>query len=282
MNLAQPVVAILPVFNEESRIKNTLVYYSSSLTCPLYIVDSYSSDQTVSICSDFAELFPLGLSVLYRKNNGTTETQEWIDWLLHELSYEFFIFLSCSEVLSPQCLDLYASSVDLGYDLVYVHRRSFFLGGDISQVYSRPKDIVRGKKSYFPLCRFASRRALSSIPTFIHDNWLSSARFVNTLFSHDETCFACHYKNSDLTANLIKHISYAKNDAEKNSDLRKSFIRIIREILYIVFFAITFRLKPHLLIDLLMRVGYHINVITFLVFNSSLESNSAEPNRSIL
>jgi len=268
------LAAVLPIFNEQSRIVKTLTYYASRLTCPLYIVDAGSSDQTLAICNDFTKIYTCGLFILHHKNSGTTESQEWIDWLLGEMPHNYFIFFSCSELISPQSLELFSRSISLGHDLVYVNRKSFSLGRDVSAVYSKPIDIAFGKYSYFPLCRFASRHALSSIPTYIHDNWLSSARSVNAYFAYDKSCFVSHYKNPDLTANLLKHISYAKEDAEKCPRLFIVVLRVFREIAYILYFALTFRLNANLLLELLMRLGYHANMAIFIIFNAYLRDKS--------
>lgn len=70
------ISVVIPVFNEERRIKQTLAAvwdYFESRDAEILIVDDGSSDRTVQIVNDFAATHP-GLRVLAEKHRGKAAT----------------------------------------------------------------------------------------------------------------------------------------------------------------------------------------------------------------
>jgi len=259
------MLAILPVLDEQNRIQSTLEYYSVILPCQLVIVDAGSSDSTINLCHRYSKLFRHPIHLTCRPNNGTTEEQDWIDWLINSFPSDYYLFLSCSERIPAQSINLYQTHSSNAIDLVYVPRRSLLNEDDISLVYSRLQDLIIFRSTYFPVCRFASSLALQQIPTIIHDNWLSSAHLVNTLFVRNPVNCIEHRKNPDIYLNLRKHIDYAKNEAMLGFPLIKYTLKIHRELTYLFLLAVTLRLNRSILTELLMRIIYHLNIITIRV-----------------
>lgn len=88
---------ILPVFNEESRIKAVIPYLKQ--WAPLLIVDNYSSDSTIEIVKIYLDNSTRFLQVA---NNGAGQTSEWTAEVLSYSSRNYVVFSSCSEFISPQ------------------------------------------------------------------------------------------------------------------------------------------------------------------------------------
>jgi hypothetical protein len=264
-----PIIAILPVKNESSRISATLSYYEACLNdIPLYIVDAFSSDETLSVCRKHSINSTCQLCILQKDNHGTTEDPEWMRWLVDAIPSESYIFLSCSEFISVSVLNDIKIKQKLNYDLAFYHRRSTLWGRNVSAVYSGIGDLILFRTTFRPICRFASARALTIVSTRIHDNWISQSDLVKSVFVRDKSLEILHCKNPCISSNLRKHYDYARVEAGVDRRIPMHFMRFFREIVYVLLLALTLRLSRACFVELLMRISYRAAIICLI-----LESN---------
>ena len=255
---------ILPVYNEEDRINSTLDYCIRDLGIKenLIIIDAFSQDKTKLLVDEYIKKFKF-ISLLSKKNDGTTETQEWVNWLLENIKSKYYIFLSCSEKITKKTLDLYKTNLKKDIDLIYVNRKSMLNNNDISYIYSNLFDVLFFKKTYMPLCRFASYKGLKIINTSIHDNWLTESKKVNTLHKKQNKYSILHFKRGSFIKNSYKHLDYAKLESNKKNLIPISYLRFLREFIYLLLLTITFRINRAIFIELNLRMIYHLQKIGF-------------------
>jgi hypothetical protein len=260
------IVAVLPVRNEASRIADTLTHYQGLLEgMPLYVVDAFSTDDTLAICRKHAINICCKLHILQKVNKGTTEDPDWMEWLTSFVPSNSYLFLSCSEYIDLPVLNDIRSKMECGYDLVYYHRRSLLWGRDISAVYSRMLDLILFRPTFRPICRFASSRALSTIETVIHDNWISQSSLVKSIFVKNRSLNVLHCKNPSVVANLGKHLEYAKVEAAVDMRISIHLLRLCREFVYVFLLAVTFRLSRACFAELFMRISYRASIVCLIL-----------------
>jgi hypothetical protein len=260
------VAAILPVKNESSRIADVLAHYQGLLgDIPLYVIDAFSDDDTLAICKQHAINNSCALYILQKENKGTTEDPHWMNWLTSRVPSDSYLFLSCSESIELSVLNDIRSKMDKGYDLVYYHRRPLLWGQDISAVYSRIIDLVLYRSTFRPICRFASSKALSIVETRIHDNWISQSLLVKSAFVRNQSLEILHCKNPSVSANLRKHLDYAKVEAAVDTRINIHLLRLCREFVYILLLAVTFRLSRACFAELLMRISYRASIVCLIL-----------------
>jgi glycosyltransferase involved in cell wall biosynthesis len=258
---------VLPVSNEESRLREVLEYYKI-LGDRIYIVDNCSTDSTVAIASEY------NTYIVSHRNDGSTENPSWFRWLLSTIKAEKYLFLSCSERFTYSALRFLAEIEPQSVDLCYMPRVSY-TGGQKSLIYGSIVSIVGLSSETLNVCRFISRNALleSCDKIIIHDNFRS--------FRYRHNCVTCNQKNiyikhmRPLTSydTLAKLLAYARIEAGSRSCGFQSFLilfsKIIREFLVAVILFFSFRLSRIRLRELLARVIYHLSV--FLILDSSAE-----------
>ena len=256
---------ILPVFNEK-RLKKILDYYLNDIgtSANLIIIDSFSNDNTPRIIKEYCKKFK-NVKYIQKKNQGTTETQEYMNWFLENVISDYYIFLSCSEIITRDTFELFNNYMKKEIDLLYVNRKSILNGRDISYVYSKLIELILFKKTYMPLCRLASNSALKKIKTSIHDNWLSESHKVNSKFIKNQKYNILHYKNNSFRVNSLKHLDYAKLEQINKFLIYDSILKIVREILYLIILLITFRLNKELIQEFNLRIIYHLQKIHFKI-----------------
>lgn len=263
--MKQKVACILPVKNEEERIEKILDHYTNIISHDLIVVDAGSDDKTLDLLRDHHINNTVNVSVLVKINNGTTESNEWIDWLLQTVPSKFYVFLSCSEFFGIEAYNFALSQLVNGINLVYLPRISRLNGDDISCVYSKFSDLLLFRSSHFPICRFISRKALDSIDTHIHDNWLSQSHLVATIFSYDKNLSITHHKTSNFSKTVIKHLDYAKTEAKIRPQLYFHLIRLARELVYVLIITITLRMTRSVFEELLHRIIYRLMIIVKII-----------------
>jgi glycosyltransferase involved in cell wall biosynthesis len=257
---------ILPVRNESARIGKLLSHYQQLLEGKLlYIVDAFSTDDTVAICRQHSINLTSKLHILRKGNSGTVEDPAWFEWLVSTVRADSYIFLSCSEFIDSSVMHDIAMKAQLGYDLIYYNRRSMLWGTDISAVYSSLADLLLFRTSYFPICRFASRNALETVETKIHDNWLSQVELVRSVFVRDRNLSIIHQKNPSVLNNLFKHVDYANVEASSGSMLLGHYLRLLREIIYLLVLFFTFRLSRACLAELMLRISYRASIVGLIL-----------------
>lgn len=82
---------ILPVCNEEKRIRRVIEYYKG--IAPILVIDNYSKDQTEAIVKEY------GLQLIKKNNHGATQTPEWVREVFALVSTDYVLWLSASEFI---------------------------------------------------------------------------------------------------------------------------------------------------------------------------------------
>ena len=146
----------------KKKVKNTDYYLNDiGTSANLIIIDSFSNDNTPKIIKEYCKKFK-NVKYIQKKNQGTTETQEYMNWFLENVISDYYIFLSCSEIITRDTFELFNNYMKKEIDLLYVNRKSILNGRDISYVYSKLIDLILFK-TYMPLCRLASNSGLKKI-----------------------------------------------------------------------------------------------------------------------
>ena len=257
---------ILPVFNEEDRIETTLDYYIKELEInnEILIIDAFSKDKTKAIIKNYTKKYNF-IKFTEKENNGTPETNNWISWLIKNYYSDYYIFLSCSERINKKTLELYFKSIDKKIDLIYVNRKSTLNNKNISSIYSNILDLILFRHTYMPLCRFASFKSLKKINTYIHDNWLSESYKVNTKHIKLSQYNIIHNKRDSFEKNSLKHLDYAIVESQNTKSILIPIAKLFREILYLIILSFTFRLNKSLIIELILRMNYHLQIIGVII-----------------
>ena len=247
---------ILPTYNEKDRIDAVLTYYSA-FDIQVIVVDNYSTDETAAIASTY----PFTLTVL-NKNSGTTETREWTDWLLDSYPFDYYVFFSCSERLSPRFMSSISDFHVSGLDLVYVNRSSF-TGSSPSLVFDHPLDLLFFRQSYLPCCRFVSARCLASIEINIHANFRPYRTYWNSKDIYDPEFAMIHIRPVVDCLQLRKMLEYASIDAcllfsECGSGGRQAFRLVLRELVVLLILMLQLRLTSIRKRELFARVAMHL------------------------
>lgn len=120
LNLA----VVILTFNEELNLEKCLKSVSS-LACPIYVIDSFSTDKTEEIARKY--------NAIFIQNNFTTHTLQWkfalevidknIDWVLGLDADQ-----TLSNELQVEINNLFNTTTDLPHNGYYIQRNNYFLG----------------------------------------------------------------------------------------------------------------------------------------------------------
>lgn len=112
---------ILPVYNEEARIRRVVEYYRPFAR--MIAVDNFSTDRTVEILKE------LNIETVQYKNPGTAQTPECIKFMTSLADTDYVLFLACSEFMPVTLMNLFEDTVKSGkYDVVSCVRNSYTSG----------------------------------------------------------------------------------------------------------------------------------------------------------
>ena len=253
---------ILPAFNEEARIVQTLTYYSF-LSKKIYIIDNHSTDKTLELASNF------DVEVITHANSGTIESPEWTLWLLNKLQYQYFLFLSCSEEISHDALYSIKSLVKRKIELCY-WRRISYTHKNKSLIFDPLIDLLPfQEKGKYP-CRFASGRVLRDyyLNIKIHDNFHCFRHYCSFIEDPNKGNCIKHYRPSTDFNVLKKLLYYAKAESNEallsptTNNLTANFylIRCVRELFYLVVLFLSFRLTQVRANELFARIILHLQI----------------------
>jgi hypothetical protein len=120
--LYESFAMILPVFNEETRVRRVIEYYRTYAR--IIAVDNNSSDRTVAILKE------LGIPVVGHTNEGTHQTTEDVRFFLSLAETPYVLFLSCSEFIPASLLAKFDRIAREGfYEVVSNPRGGIYTGG---------------------------------------------------------------------------------------------------------------------------------------------------------
>jgi len=253
---------VLHTFNEEKRIVKTLDYYSK-LNKKIYLIDNNSTDKTVELASHY------DVEIIFHPNSGTTESSEWVSWLLDELPSEYYLFLSCSEEISYHALFSIDSLIKHKIDLCY-WRRISYTHNQVSLIFDSFYDLLTFRKKGQYTCRFASQRSLrdNHLNIKIHDNFRLFRDRCS--FIEDASPGNCikHYRPPTDFYVFKKLLCYAKTESDNVSSISKNnqmqanlyLFRCVRELLYLVVLIFSFRLTQIRANELFARIVLHLQI----------------------
>lgn len=270
--IPESCAVILPTFNEAARIDAALSYYKA-FSRIIYIVDNYSTDKTL----DLARNYPV--KILQYRNNGSTESPAWFQWLLQAVPSEFYLFLSCSERITTDALASIPSLIHSRVDLCYWPRISL-TGNSESLIYGPIFSFFGWQKYDDFTCRLASSKALRDNldDIHIHDNFRSFREKTKFVEIARKSHLIQHLRPVTNAQVLQKLLNYAIVDARQSiaSQARSSqpviyLLRVIRELLVLVILLLSFRLSSIRANELLARIVLHLQTY-ILIVNAGYDS----------
>lgn len=201
---------ILPVYNEQARVKRVLEYYRTYAT--IIVVDNYSTDNTVEIVK------AMGFEVLEYQNGGTIQTPEWFKYITSICPTEYLLLLSCSEFIPVELLGLFNDIAESKeYDLVSCIVDSY-TGGEFIQLWGG-----RIKKLERKIERFFNIKALDCSRVKIHRPFeVVEANRILYLPRHEHYVIR-HLRDSDSFTLIQKHLDYAKVEAYQMTENNEPF-----------------------------------------------------------
>lgn len=191
---------VLPVYNEESRVKRIVEYYKPF--AKLIVVDNYSTDRTVDILND------LDVQVVRYKNPGTVQTPECFKFFCSLVETDYVLLLSSSEFIPAPLLELFEEiAANQSYDLVSSVRDSYTCGELIPLWGGRSRHLEARVE------RFFKKDAVDLDQVVIHGNFVpfNKNRVLN--LPRDERYLMAHLRDVDTVSLLKKSIEYANVEA---------------------------------------------------------------------
>ncbi len=169
------ITAIIPTFNEEINIREAIE--SVSFTDEIIVVDSFSTDKTVSIARD------LGAKILQREYKYSASQK---NWTIPQSSNEWILLIDTDERVTPELKDeiqsLLKSERLNDYSCYWIGRNSHFMGKDVKFGGWNDKVIRLFKKSD---CKYEDVKVHSEIITTGKIGFLKNKLYHNTYRSFD-------------------------------------------------------------------------------------------------
>lgn len=191
---------ILPVYNEEARVKRVVEYYRPF--AKLIVVDNFSTDRTSQILEE------LGVTVVHYKNPGTTQTPECMRYFFSLVETDYVVFLACSEFIPRPALDLFEKiAFEKSYDIVSCVRESYTCGELI------PLWGGRFKGTEARIERFINKHFLDVDKVVIHGHFVPLNRDRLLKLPRDERYVVVHLRDSDSESLIKKSLDYALVEA---------------------------------------------------------------------
>ncbi len=213
---------ILPVFNEQARIRRVVEYYRHF--APLIVVDNYSSDNTTGILEE------LRVHYVRYKNPGTTQTPECMRFFATLSKTDYVLFLACSEFLPPPLLERFDEVArSRSHDVVSCVRDSYTCGENIP-LWKRPFRNAEVRTE-----RFMNIRALDMNSVVIHGSFQPADPTRTLLLPGDKDFRIVHLRDSDATSLIGKSGDYASVEARHRFERGKQisglrlFLLLIQE-----------------------------------------------------
>ncbi len=192
---------ILPVFNEEARVKRVVEYYKPFAR--MILVDNYSTDNTISIVKD------MGIEIIQYKNPGTTQTPECLKYYSSLVNTDYILYLSCSEFLPPPLLGLFeeiASKKE--YDVISCVRDSYTCGELI------PLWGGRFKWMEARVERFINKHGIDTDSTRIHGHQTPINKDRILHLPRDRRYNIIHLRDADAKSLINKSVDYSFVEAQ--------------------------------------------------------------------
>jgi len=221
---------ILPVFNEEARVKRIIEYYRSFAL--LIVVDNFSTDNTIAVIEK------LGVKVVRYKNPGTTQTPECMRYFTTLIGTDYVLLLACSEFLSSPLLKRFDEVARTGsHDVVSCVRDSYTCG-ELIPLWGKPFRKVEIRTE-----RFMNLRALDMDSVVIHGSFQPVDQSRMLTLPDEPQYRIVHLRDSDAASLIRKSVDYASVEARQRHE-RNRPISAARLFLFFIQEAFRFLLLP--------------------------------------
>lgn len=221
------ISAFLPVFNEEKRIKDTLV---SLMWCDeIILVDKSSTDNTVEIALSFGDK----IKVCSMNNSEVYDSSEW-NVFLKNCTSEWTILFTASDVIHPKLTKKIRdkiSDINFDYDIIHIPFKRYVLGIDSkrSPWHSKLNPVVVRKSAFV-----------------IDNNEVHyAAKKVGKEYKFEDDSNECmyHLTHESVDVMMDRHLRYWRGEANSSHiDLKKSELTVFKEFIRVVFYKKTFLL----------------------------------------
>lgn len=194
----EKITAIIPVFNEEHNIEEALK--SVAFADEILIVDSFSTDRTVSIAKKFTD------KILQRKFDYPASQK---NWAIPQASHEWILLLDADERVTPQLKEKIQTILQnppqdiAGY---WIYRKNHFMGKHVRYSGWQNDKVVRlFRKS---MCKYEDKMVHEEIQTDGKLGFISERLYHNTYVSLD-----------NYIAKLNRYAYWQARDYDKRTNL---------------------------------------------------------------
>ncbi len=192
---------ILPVYNEEARVRRVIEYYRPFAR--LIVIDNFSTDKTRDIVHE------LGVELIQYKNPGTIQTPEWFRHITTLIDTDYFLLLSCSEFIPVALLDRFNKTArEGGYDVVSCIRDSYTCGELIPLWGGRFKWIEARVE------RFFNKRGIDFDKVAIHGHFIPNNKERILYLPRKKNYALLHLRDADAISLIKKSVDYAAVEAQ--------------------------------------------------------------------
>jgi hypothetical protein len=196
---------VLPVFNEEMRVRRVIEYYRSY--AELIAVDNNSSDRTVSILQE------LGITVVQHTNPGTPQTVENMRFVFSLVETPYVLFLSCSEFILASLLAKFDQIAREGfYEVVSNPRGGVYTGGRNIPLWGRRFGI------YLRVQRLMKKGGVDLDQVRIHKDFIPIHSDRLLILPREPGNEIISLRDADARSLLKKSIDYACVEAKQKQE----------------------------------------------------------------
>lgn len=191
---------ILPVYNEEARIRRVIEYYRPFAR--MIAVDNFSTDRTVEILKE------LNIETVQYKNPGTAQTPECIKFMTSLADTDYVLFLACSEFMPVTLMNLFEDTAKSGkYDVVSCVRNSY-TSGKLTPLWGGGLINLDARVE-----RFINKKRVDLDKVVIHGGVVPFEKTRVLTLSNDDRYNIVHLRDFDAFTLMKKITDYAAVEA---------------------------------------------------------------------
>ncbi len=189
--MRQKITGIVPIYNEEDNIEDCLK--SLDWVDELLVVDSFSTDNTVSIAQKYAD------KIVQHKYDYSARQKNWI---IPQASHNWIILIDADERVSPKLRSEILGLLEKGTNkkAYWIYRANFFMGKEIKHCGWEKDRVIR---------LFTKEHRYEDVQ--VHAEIQAEKEHTETLSGK-----IIHYSYKNLDDYLIKLRRYSKWGAEKS------------------------------------------------------------------
>ncbi|MEQ6124276.1 glycosyltransferase family 2 protein [Pseudotenacibaculum sp. MALMAid0570] len=176
------ITAIIPTFNEEERIKNSLK--SAEFADEIIVIDSYSTDNTIEIVKE-------SNAVLLQRKFDDFSSQK--NYAIEKASNDWIVWIDADEVLTQELQDEIKLAIQNAKELVgfYIYRVFFFKGKRMRYTGTQNDKLIRVFNRQY--CKYEGKVHEKIVPQgkvgvlqnrILHYSYISFDRYIVKLNQH--------------------------------------------------------------------------------------------------